>query len=145
MSGIKLYLYDKAAIPGQERNPVFSVEADKFSQDAEKTWRFTQAKAIAHAILDVKDRLRLCSLCQNVSEAEVCEICLDPKRDQSKILVVKEPSTPVARNGRHGCATWPRRTHPESSRASTKAPATLTARIATGICPGCGGMASPTR
>ncbi len=49
MSGIKLYLYDKAAIPGQERNPVFSVEADKFSQDAEKTWRFTQAKAIAHA------------------------------------------------------------------------------------------------
>lgn len=49
MSGIKLYLYDKAAIPGQERNPVFSVEADKFSQDAEKTWRFTQAKATAHA------------------------------------------------------------------------------------------------
>jgi recombination protein RecR len=52
-----------------------------------------EAKAIAHAILDVKDRLRLCSLCQNVSEAEVCEICHDPKRDQTKILVVKEPST----------------------------------------------------
>jgi recombination protein RecR len=52
-----------------------------------------EAKAIARAILDVKDRLRLCSLCQNVSEAEVCEICRDPKRDQTRILVVKEPST----------------------------------------------------
>jgi len=52
-----------------------------------------EAKAIAQAILDVKDRLRLCRLCQNVSEAEVCEICQSPKRDQTKILVVKEPST----------------------------------------------------
>ena len=52
-----------------------------------------EAKSIAQAILDVKDRLRLCSLCQNVSEAEACEICRDPKRDPTKILVVKEPST----------------------------------------------------
>ncbi len=52
-----------------------------------------EAKAIAQAILDVKDRLRLCSLCQNISEAEVCEICRDPRRDQAKVLVVKEPST----------------------------------------------------
>ncbi|MCI0525968.1 MAG: recombination mediator RecR [Nitrospira sp.] len=52
-----------------------------------------EAKAIAQAILDVKDRLRLCSLCQNISEAEVCEICRDARRDQAKVLVVKEPST----------------------------------------------------
>ena len=52
-----------------------------------------EAKAIAQAILDVKDRLRLCSLCQNIAEAEVCEICCDPRRDQTKVLVVKEPST----------------------------------------------------
>ena len=52
-----------------------------------------EAKDIAQAILDVKDRLRLCGLCQNVSEAEVCDICQDSRRDQTKILVVKEPST----------------------------------------------------
>jgi recombination protein RecR len=52
-----------------------------------------EAKAVAQAILDVKDRLRLCSLCQNISEAEVCEICRNPKRDQTKVLVIKEPST----------------------------------------------------
>jgi recombination protein RecR len=52
-----------------------------------------EAKAIAQAILDVKELLRLCSLCQNISEAEVCEICRDPRRDQTKVLVVKEPST----------------------------------------------------
>jgi recombination protein RecR len=52
-----------------------------------------EAKAVAQAILDVKDRLRLCNLCQNISEAEVCEICRDPRRDQAKVLVVKEPST----------------------------------------------------
>jgi recombination protein RecR len=52
-----------------------------------------EAKDIAQAILDVKDRLRLCSLCQNVSETEVCGICQDHRRDQTKILVVKEPST----------------------------------------------------
>jgi recombination protein RecR len=52
-----------------------------------------EAKAVAQAILDVKDRLRLCSLCQNISEAEVCEICCDPRRDHARVLVVKEPST----------------------------------------------------
>lgn len=52
-----------------------------------------EAKDIAQAILDVKDRLRLCNLCQNVSEEDVCTICRDPKRDQTRVLVVKEPST----------------------------------------------------
>ena len=52
-----------------------------------------EVKDIAQAILDVKDRLRLCNLCQNVSEEDVCAICRDPKRDQTRVLVVKEPST----------------------------------------------------
>ncbi|HLB02969.1 MAG TPA: recombination mediator RecR [Nitrospiria bacterium] len=52
-----------------------------------------EAKDIAQAILDVKDRLRLCNLCQNASEEDVCAICRDPKRDQTRVLVVKEPST----------------------------------------------------
>ena len=52
-----------------------------------------EAKGIAQSILDVKDLLRLCKLCQNVSEEEICPICRDPKRDQTRVLVIKEPST----------------------------------------------------
>ena len=52
-----------------------------------------EAKGIAQAILDVKDQLRLCNLCQNVSEEDICPICRDPKRDQTRVLVIKEPST----------------------------------------------------
>lgn len=48
MSGIKLYLYAAAAVPGLERSPAFSVEADGFSQDETKTWRFTNARATVH-------------------------------------------------------------------------------------------------
>lgn len=52
-----------------------------------------EAKAIAQAIVDVKERLRFCRACQNISEEDFCEICRDPGRDQTKVLVVKEPST----------------------------------------------------
>lgn len=48
MQGIKLYLYGEAAMPGQERLPEFSVEADQFVQEAEKQWKFSQARATVH-------------------------------------------------------------------------------------------------
>ncbi len=52
-----------------------------------------EAKALSGAILDVKERLRLCRLCQNVSEEDLCRICRNPSRDQTRLLIVKEPST----------------------------------------------------
>ncbi|HSG04803.1 MAG TPA: recombination mediator RecR, partial [Nitrospiria bacterium] len=51
------------------------------------------AKGIARAIMDVKDRLRFCRDCNNVSEEETCRFCVDPKRDRTRILVIEEPST----------------------------------------------------
>lgn len=51
------------------------------------------AQSLAQAILDVKSRLRFCKLCQNVAEEALCEICRDPLRDRSRVLVVKELST----------------------------------------------------
>jgi recombination protein RecR len=50
-----------------------------------------EAEALAQAILDVKHRVRLCSVCSNFTEAEVCSICTDPKRDHSLICVVETP------------------------------------------------------
>ncbi|HXH85440.1 MAG TPA: recombination mediator RecR [Nitrospira sp.] len=51
------------------------------------------ALRLADAIRSVKDGLSFCRLCRNIAEGELCEFCLDPKRDQAKILVVEEPST----------------------------------------------------
>lgn len=46
---------------------------------------------LAAALLDVKDKLGLCSLCNNISDAELCPYCRDPHRDRHKICVVEEP------------------------------------------------------
>ena len=50
-----------------------------------------EARALADAILQVKERISLCSTCQNVTEADPCRICADPYRDRSVICVVEEP------------------------------------------------------
>mgnify|MGYP003335875801 CR=1 FL=1 len=51
------------------------------------------ALRLADAIRAVKDGLTFCRQCRNIAEGELCEFCLDPKRDRTKILVVEEPST----------------------------------------------------
>lgn len=50
-----------------------------------------EAHALASAILEVKERVIFCSICQNVTEADPCRICSDPERDRSVICVVEEP------------------------------------------------------
>ena len=54
------------------------------------------ALRLAEAIRAVKDGLSFCRQCRNIAEGELCEFCLDPKRDQTRILVVEEPSTTYA-------------------------------------------------
>jgi recombination protein RecR len=55
-----------------------------------------EATAIAQAILDLKAQMRFCPVCQNMTEAALCELCADPGRDRTRILVVEEPSTVYA-------------------------------------------------
>ena len=50
------------------------------------------AKSIARAINEVKDKARFCSECFNITEAEVCSLCSNSSRDRRKICVVEEPS-----------------------------------------------------
>lgn len=52
-----------------------------------------EAKGIAQAIIDVKDKSRFCTVCNNITEEDPCWICRDGRRDRRKILVVEEPST----------------------------------------------------
>lgn len=55
-----------------------------------------EADALAHAILRVKEEIRLCSSCYNVTDVDPCRICADPKRDASVICVVEEPADLLA-------------------------------------------------
>jgi len=47
---------------------------------------------LAQAVLDVKEKIRLCSLCLNITEQDPCRICLDPTRQDDVICVVEEPN-----------------------------------------------------
>src|SRR5512135_742215 len=49
------------------------------------------AEHLAQAVLDVKDKLGLCRLCNNISDSELCLFCRDANRDQKLLCVVEEP------------------------------------------------------
>jgi len=50
-----------------------------------------EARALAQAIVELKEKIILCSVCQNVTEENPCGICSDGQRDHSTICVVEEP------------------------------------------------------
>lgn len=50
------------------------------------------AKAIATAINEVKEKARFCTQCFNITSYDLCEICSDEHRDKTRICVVEEPS-----------------------------------------------------
>lgn len=50
-----------------------------------------EARALAEAILEVKERIFLCSVCQNMTDVDPCALCSDPERDGTQICVVEEP------------------------------------------------------
>ena len=54
------------------------------------------ADSFAQAIVDAKNSVRLCPVCQNLTDREVCQICSDPARDHSMICVVEGPRDVLA-------------------------------------------------
>ncbi len=50
------------------------------------------ALEIANSIVTVKEKARYCSICFNITENEICDICSNPERIRSLICVVEEPS-----------------------------------------------------
>jgi len=54
------------------------------------------ADALAAAVRDVKANLRLCSLCNNITDVDPCAYCSSPTRNQRLICVVEEPTNIVA-------------------------------------------------
>ncbi len=48
-------------------------------------------RRLTSALTEVKEKVRFCAVCGNVSEQEECRICRDPRRDPSLLCVVEEP------------------------------------------------------
>lgn len=53
-------------------------------------------KRLVEAITTVKERVKFCTVCGNVTEQEMCNICRDPRRDPSVICVVEESKDVLA-------------------------------------------------
>ena len=54
------------------------------------------AKDLAQALVDVKERVRLCSRCMNLTEEDPCALCADTRRDEKILCVVASPPDLVA-------------------------------------------------
>ncbi len=50
------------------------------------------ARSLAQAVLDVKEKIRLCSVCMNITEQDPCRLCRDPGRVEEIVCVVEEPN-----------------------------------------------------
>jgi recombination protein RecR len=56
----------------------------------------TEALALADAIRDVRENVRYCRVCFNLTETEECAICRDPKRDRTQLCIVEQPRDVMA-------------------------------------------------
>jgi len=65
----------------------------------------TEAMALAEAIRDVKDKIKHCQICYNLSEQPICQICSDERRDKSLICIV-EQSKDIVNLEKTGACKW---------------------------------------
>ena len=64
-----------------------------------------EAMKLAQAISDVKNKIKRCEICFNLSEDTVCQICSDPRRDKSLICVVEQPKDVISLE-KTGACKW---------------------------------------
>lgn len=55
-----------------------------------------EAAEFARAIVDAKEKIHLCPVCQNLTDRELCHVCNDETRDRGVICVVSDPKTVIA-------------------------------------------------
>ena len=52
---------------------------------------FEDAEEFAKAILEAKEKIHLCPICQNITDRDVCSICSDPARNKKTVCIVADP------------------------------------------------------
>ena len=86
MSAIDDLTSELARLPGIGRKTASRLTFYLLKQPRES------ASRLSEAILQVKDRISFCDTCGNIAEGRICTQCLDPRRDDTVICVVEEPS-----------------------------------------------------
>lgn len=75
-----------ARLPGVGRKTAQRLAHHLVQQPGERLAR------LAQALVSVAERVHPCAVCGNLAEAECCDICRDPRRDEATICVVEEPA-----------------------------------------------------
>lgn len=72
-----------ASLPGIGKKTALRLTLHLMNQPIEKTEEF------AHALVNMRKNIKHCNICHNVSDASVCTVCADSRRDRSVICVVE--------------------------------------------------------
>ena len=59
-------------------------------------WEREDVEAFARVVVDAKEKIHLCPICQNMTDEEICPICRDTERDRRLICVVSDVRTVIA-------------------------------------------------
>jgi len=73
-----------ARLPGIGRKTALRLTLHILKKDT------SQAEALGNAIIKMKNEIMYCSVCHNISDTEICEICGNPKRDKKTVCVVED-------------------------------------------------------
>ena len=94
---IKRFIEELVRLPGIGKKTATRLAFHILKMPAE------QAKALSSAIADLKEKIRFCSVCFNITDSEICQICSDAGRDKRTICVVEEPSNiiPIEQSGHY--------------------------------------------
>jgi recombination protein RecR len=86
MSAIDDLATELSKLPGIGRKTALRLTYHLLKQSKE------QSRRLAESLLTLSDRVKPCERCFNLTEDAICSICRDPRRDQSVLCVVEEPS-----------------------------------------------------
>ncbi|MER3316755.1 MAG: recombination mediator RecR [Allomuricauda sp.] len=77
-------VYEMSQLPGIGKRTALRLVLHLLKQPEERT------ELLAHALLKLKSEVNFCKNCHNISDTEVCEICANPKRDETMVCVVED-------------------------------------------------------
>ncbi|WP_318309986.1 recombination mediator RecR [Flagellimonas crocea] len=77
-------VYEMSQLPGIGKRTALRLVLHLLKQPEERT------ELLAHALLKLKSEVNFCKNCHNISDTEVCEICANPKRDDTLVCVVED-------------------------------------------------------
>lgn len=92
---LKLLIEEFERLPGIGKKSAVRLAFHVMNMDKSKAERFS------NAIIEAREKVHLCPVCQNLTQEEMCPVCRSPKRDRSIICVVEGPKDIIAMEKTH--------------------------------------------